>query len=158
MTAPTHLGRLYARMSKIGTALPTHWAYGDWSEGVEEGAQLLAPHQAAHTVVGGDVDGVYSPEEGYTTVLVVIASETVDGGGDGGCFVAALPEHVRWVGAVPAERFAAWVCERAAEDADDPDDVDPEEWAVWADEDEIEAWLAANAVEVAVEWVDTRNL
>ena len=139
----------YYRLSSLGSRLPTSWAYSD--ETPTPGFQVwIYPEQVLSALLGVDWDGTYTPEEGYTDLILVRANQVYD---SVGAWYTVRPEDVLETRIVSTLVLYDQLI--AQLDQGEEWELDEAEQFLAERASELEAWLLAESTPVKVSYVDT---
>ncbi len=129
-------------------ALPSHWSYetADADEANEGFQAWINVADAVRAAAGENMDGEYAAAD-YPLLLVVDAVDVSDGGS---FWWAVLPGDVERVRAVATADLLTWI----GESVDTDDRRALRRWLA-VNADDVDAWLDANARDVAIAHEET---
>lgn len=144
-------GEWYYRLSTMGAKLPTSYSYG-FEEDAAPGFQVwIHPWQVLSAILGYDMDGTYSPQDGYNDLLLVRAESVRDSVDP---WYAILPDDVLETRIVDARGVQQELTNTLEERFGEDWEYDAQEW-LDDNDDYFAQWLLKQSRPVSVQWVET---
>ena len=144
-------GDWYYRLSSMGAKFPISWSYGFEEDAVPGFQVWIHPWQVLSAILGYDMDGTYSPQDGYKDLILVRAADVRDSVDP---WYAVLPEDVLETRIADTSSIQRHLTERLEAELGEDWDYDAQEYLEERD-DELHDWLLQISKPTTVEFVDT---